>query len=222
MEGGRLRVVRAGLIGFDEAWEIQREFAAARREALLLLEHPAIYTLGKNGRAANVIDAHGIPVKRIDRGGDVTYHGPGQLVGYPILDLRARRIGVREHVARIERSIVATLAGIGVEAAPKTGCVGVWTARGKIASLGLRVADGVSMHGFALNVNNDLRPFGWITPCGAPGGAVSSVSEELGRRIEVAEVADRLAGVFAKAQAFDGVEESSLDLTCGLHTRRNG
>src|SRR5207247_4634163 len=98
------------------------------------LEHPPVFTIGKNGDLTNVLDARGIPVKRIDRGGDVTYHGPGQLMGYPILDLRARRVGIKEHVARIERALVATPADLGVEARRRSDCVGVWSAEGKIAS----------------------------------------------------------------------------------------
>jgi lipoyl(octanoyl) transferase len=170
-----------GRVEFDAAWGLQREIASRREEVVLLLEHPAVYTIGKNGDARNVVDAGGIPVKRIDRGGDVTYHGPGQLVGYPILDLRRRRRGAREHVEGIERAIVGALGELGIEAFLKEGCVGVWTARGKVASLGIRVAGGMSMHGFALNVSNDLEPFRRIHPCGVPACAMTSVLAERGR-----------------------------------------
>lgn len=181
-----------GLVDYDRAWELQRELAGKvtpERGFLLLLEHPPVFTLGRNGDAGNVLDPHGVPVKRVDRGGDVTYHGPGQLVGYPLLDVR--RLGVRRYVRRLEESLLELLSGLGVAARRREGCVGLWAAGGKIASIGIRVARGVSMHGFALNVSNELAPFGWINPCGVPGGAVTSVSLELGRRVAAGEAADR-------------------------------
>lgn len=187
-----VEVRRLGLVDFDEAWELQRRLAdevTPDGGFLLLLEHPPVFTLGRHGDPRNVLDAHGIPVKRIDRGGDVTYHGPGQLVGYPILDVR--RLGVRRFVESLEASLVSCLAGLGIRAAARPGCVGVWTGRGKIASIGVRVRRGVSMHGFALNVRNDLEPFAYIHPCGQPGCAMTSVEAELGRAVAVEEVADR-------------------------------
>ena len=188
----KVEVRRLGLLGFDEAWDLQRRLAAEvtpRRGFLLLLEHPPVFTLGKNADPRNVLDAGDIPVRRIDRGGDVTYHGPGQLVGYPLVDVR--RMGVRAFVRSLEGSIVDLLEGFGVRAWPKEGCVGVWASRGKIASLGLRVRKGVSTHGFALNVSNDLSPFARINPCGQPGCAMTSLSLELGRPVPVGEAASR-------------------------------
>lgn len=185
-------VRRLGLVDFDEAWALQRELSTQvtpERGFLLLLEHPPIFTLGKNGDAANVLDAHGIPVRRIDRGGDVTYHGPGQLVGYPILNVRT--LGVRRYVQSLEDSLLDLLGGLGVRARRKEGCVGIWTNRGKIASIGVRVSRGVSMHGFALNVSCDLSPFAFIHPCGIPRCLVTSVSEELGRPVTVDEASRR-------------------------------
>lgn len=187
-----LEVRRLGRVDFDEAWAMQRELAAQvtpEHAFLLLLEHPPVFTLGRNGDASNVLDPHGIPVRRIDRGGDVTYHGPGQLVGYPILDIA--RLGVRRFVRSIEESILDLLSGLGVEARRKEGCVGIWAGRGKIASIGIRVSRGVSTHGFALNVSNDLTPFGYIHPCGMPGCEVTSVSRELGRGVTVSAAAER-------------------------------
>ena len=186
-------VRRLGLVPFDEAGALQRELAAnvtPERGFLLLLEHPPIFTLGRNGDAANVLDAHGIPVQRIDRGGDVTYHGPGQLVGYPIADIR--RVGVRRFIRSMEESLIALLGEFGVRASRRGREVGTWTAKGKIASIGVRVRRGITSHGFALNVCNDLTPFGYVNPCGEAGAAVTSLSEEVGKRIEVAQVADRL------------------------------
>jgi lipoyl(octanoyl) transferase len=188
----KIDVRRPGIVEFDEAWALQRELASLvtpDRGFLLLLEHPPVFTLGKNGDAANVLDARGIPVKRIDRGGDVTYHGPGQLVGYPILDVRS--LGAKRFVRSLEASLLELLSGLGVAARRKKSCVGVWTERGKIASIGVRIARGVSTHGFALNVGGDLAPFGYINPCGMPGCSMTSVSLELGRPVSVAEAADR-------------------------------
>lgn len=187
-----VEVRRLGLMDYGAAWDLQRALAkhvGPGRGYLLLLEHPPVFTLGRNGKAANVLDAGDIPVVRVDRGGDVTYHGPGQLVGYPILDVR--RLGARRFVEGLEDSLVDCLAAMGVDARRKRGCVGVWTPRGKIASIGVRLSRGVSTHGFALNVRNDLAPFSRINPCGQPGCAVTSVAAELGRDVTTAEVADR-------------------------------
>lgn len=194
-----IEVRRLGLVDFDAAWDLQRRLAESvtpERGYLLLLEHPPVFTLGKNGDARNVLDARGIPVRRIDRGGDVTYHGPGQLVGYPLLDVR--RLGVRRFVRGLEESLIEALAGLGVAARRKEACVGVWAPGGKIASIGVRVRRGVSMHGFALNVSNDLAPFGFINPCGEPGCAVTSVERELGRKVGVDEAASRIRLRFAE------------------------
>jgi lipoyl(octanoyl) transferase len=187
-----LEVRRPGRVDFDEAWALQRGLAAQagpERGFLLLLEHPPVITVGRNGDLANVVDAGDVPVKRIDRGGDVTVHGPGQLVGYPIVDVR--RLGVRRFVRAVEESLLALLAELGVEARRKADCVGVWAAGGKIASIGVRVSRGISTHGFALNVGPDLSLFDRIHPCGVPGCAMTSVSRELGREVGVDEAASR-------------------------------
>ena len=194
-----VQVRRLGLTAYGAAWDLQRALArdvTPERGFLLLLEHPPVFTLGRNGDPANVLDPGGIPVVRVDRGGDVTYHGPGQLVGYPIVDVR--RLGVRRFVEGMEGSILDLLRDLGVPAERRPGCVGVWASRGKIASLGVRVSRGVSTHGFALNVSNDLEPFRRIHPCGQPGCAVSSVSLELGREVPTSEAADRFRLRFAR------------------------
>ncbi len=196
----RFQILRAGLLDFDRAWDLQRELAEAVRRNpslsyLVLLRHFPIYTLGKNGKAANVLEPRGVPIRRIDRGGDVTYHGPGQIVGYPILNLRAQRIGIRAYVERLEEVLVEALGCVGVRAFGKAGCVGVWTARGKIASIGVRVDRGVTMHGFALNVADDLEPFRAIHPCGMPGCVMTSVEGETGRTPEMEEA---IAEIFAR------------------------
>jgi lipoyl(octanoyl) transferase len=194
-----VEVRRLGRVEYGAAWDLQRALAkdvTPERGFLLLLEHPPVFTLGRNGKSANVLDAGDIPVVRVDRGGDVTYHGPGQLVGYPILDVR--RLGARRFVEGLERSIIDVLKELGVEARRKPGCVGVWASKGKIASLGLRVSRGVSTHGFALNVDMDLAPFGRIHPCGVPGCAMTTAAAELGRPIAVEEAASRFRLRFAR------------------------
>lgn len=193
-----LNVVRAGTTDYESAWALQRRLAAEPGEWLVLLEHPPVFTLGRNANVGNVLDPGAIPVVRTDRGGDVTYHGPGQLMGYPILTLRERRIGIREHVLRMERAIIAALGAMGVKARRRDDCVGVWTERGKIASIGVRVAKGRTMHGFALNVSCDLAPFGRINPCGVPACAVTSVSRELGKAAEVEDAAREVVDAFAR------------------------
>ena len=194
-----VEVRRPGLLDYGAAWELQRSLArevTPERGFLLLLEHPPVFTLGRNGNSANVLDAGDIPVVRVDRGGDVTYHGPGQLVGYPIVDLR--RLGVKRFVEGLEGSILDVLGALGVKGERRRGCVGVWASGGKIASLGIRVSRGISTHGFALNVGNDLEPFARIHPCGQPGCAMTSVSRELGREVQVSEVDLRFRLRFAR------------------------
>lgn len=202
-----LQVIEAGRVPYEEGLDLQKRLADEvrgdpSRAYLILLEHPSVFTLGKNGSPSNVLDAHGIPVVRTDRGGDVTYHGPGQLVGYPILNLRAMRLGVRTLVERLERVLVGALRDLGVEASRKEGCVGVWRGAAKIASLGLRIDRGVSRHGFALNVSNDLAPFGWIHPCGIPACSVTSVERVVGRPCGTGEAGRAVAGRFAAAFGF--------------------
>ena len=210
---GGFRLIRAGRVPFDEAWERQRRLAdevrAGAEAALYLVEHPPVFTLGKHADESNLLNTGGIPVRRIDRGGDVTWHGPGQLVAYPILALRERRIGVRGHVEALEQAIVATAAGFGVTAAPKAQCVGVWTAGGKLASIGIRVAAGVTMHGAAFNVDPDLASFALINPCGVKGGAVTSLAAETGRSVALGEAIEIFIPRFQDAFRFADVREPS-------------
>jgi len=203
---GAFRLIQAGRVAFDDAWDLQRKLAAEVRDGappvLLLLEHPPVFTLGKHADEANLLNPGNIPVRRIDRGGDVTWHGPGQLVAYPILSLRERRLGVRGHVEALERAIVGVASDFGVTAATREGCVGVWTARGKLASIGIRVAGGVTMHGAAFNVDPDLSSFALINPCGVKGGAVTSLAAEAGRGVSLEEAAERFAPRFAESFRF--------------------
>src|SRR5919198_2975055 len=180
-------VVRGGRIPYEAAREAQGQLAAARKDGrlpdlLLLLEHPPVYTRGRRTGPGDLpmgedwYRAQGIEVCDTDRGGAVTYHGPGQLVGYPIMAID----DVRGFVSTMERAIIAALADEGVEAEVREGLTGVWASKGKIASIGVRVKGGVSMHGFAINVDNDLQPFEWIVPCGMAGTQMSSICKETG------------------------------------------
>jgi lipoyl(octanoyl) transferase len=179
--------------------------AAAAAEHLLLLEHPHVYTLGRNAAAADVLaspewlGAHGVEVVECDRGGQVTYHGPGQLVGYPILDLSPDRRDVRRYVRDLEEVLIRTLAdyGIGAEVRPGTALVGVWAGGEKIAAIGVHLSRWITTHGFALNVATDLSLYAGIVPCGLRREGITSMARLLGTAPPLAEVAARLAGHFA-------------------------
>ncbi len=163
--------------------ELRAQVQDGAPDQLLLLEHEPVYTRGRRtgpgelpmGEAWYL--AQGIEVCDADRGGAVTYHGPGQLVGYPIM----RIDGVHEYVAALERAIIAALGDEGVDAEVREGLTGVWASKGKIASIGVHVSRGVTTHGFAVNVDNDLQPFEWIVPCGMQGAQMSSICKETGR-----------------------------------------
>jgi lipoyl(octanoyl) transferase len=200
-----LRVVRAGTVPYEQAWARQRELHAARvagegPDTLLLLEHPSVYTAGRRTEA-HERPQDGTPVIDVDRGGKITWHGPGQLVGYPIVAL-PDPVDVVAHVRRLEDALMEVCAGFGVEAMRVDGRSGVWVAADppgpdsrfrperKIAAIGVRVARGVAMHGFALNCDPDLGAFGAIVPCGIVDAGVTSLSAELGRDVTVAEAID--------------------------------
>ena len=164
-----------------ETWEAMKSFTASRDAAtpdeLWLLEHPRVYTQGQAGKAEHILAPGDIPVILVDRGGQVTYHGPGQLVVYLMIDLTRHRLGIRSLVDVIEQAIVRTLAGMGVTAAPRPDAPGVYVEQAKIASLGLRVRRGCSFHGLALNVAMDMEPFRRINPCGYAGMSMCQVSD---------------------------------------------
>jgi lipoyl(octanoyl) transferase len=229
--------VRAGQVPYEEAREAQKRLEAARQagelpDVLLLLEHPPVYTKGRRSTRDELpmgpdwYRMQGIEVRETDRGGRVTYHGPGQLVGYPIVSLKPYGDDVHEYIRRIERLIIAALSDWSLDAEIVDGLTGVWTAeRRKVASIGVHVSRGVTTHGFAINVNNDLQPFEWIVPCGIESCRMTSLARELGaeqdlgafsttvgerfgelyerRRVEVTidELSERLGGLEALAGA---------------------
>ena len=221
MEGPRvLEAAWLGRIPYRNAWALQKDLVAQRAEGaiedrLLLLEHDAVLTLGRQSDEAHVLASpkelrrRGVEVIRVERGGEVTYHGPGQLVAYPIIRLGDRGILVRPLVAALEAAMIETCARLGVTAFAREGHPGCWIEgdRGrphrKIGALGLRIERGVSYHGIALNVDPDLRDFELIDPCGMPGLISTSIAEELGRSAEPPTTAavERAGAIFAEAFA---------------------
>ena len=195
---------------YADAWQLQRELADARvaggPDTLLLLEHPAVYTAGKRTEA-HERPRDGTPVVDTDRGGKITWHGPGQLVGYPVIGL-AEPLDVVNYVRRLEQSLISVCAELGVDAGRVEGRSGVWVAADgpgparKIAAIGIRVARGTTLHGFALNCDCDLSAYASIVPCGIADAEVTSLSAELGRRVGVDDLRARVAA--AVCDALDG------------------
>jgi lipoyl(octanoyl) transferase len=201
-----------GLKDYKECWDYQEELlkevsvdkrankGPSAKNHFILVEHPHVYTLGKSGDETNLLANSEFLKKieatyyKINRGGDITYHGPGQLVGYPIIDLEYFKIGVREYIGRMEDAIIETIAEYGLEGGRKEGATGVWLQAGhrvrarKICAIGVRVSRAVTMHGFALNVNTDMRYYNYINPCGFNSSQVTSIQQELGSEISMDEV----------------------------------
>ncbi|MGZ5326376.1 MAG: lipoyl(octanoyl) transferase LipB, partial [Solirubrobacterales bacterium] len=205
-------IARCGQLPYVDAVAVQKRLEAARHaeeipDVLLLLEHPPVYTKGRRTDAGELpmgedwYAMQGIEVCETDRGGRVTYHGPGQLVGYPIVSLKPYRDDVHRFVRGIERTMIETLAAEGIEAQTIEGLTGVWTAGDpppegqaqKIGSIGIHVNRGITTHGLAINVNNDLQPFEWIVPCGIEGVRMTSVCRERGAERELGELMTTLA-----------------------------
>lgn len=208
-----------GWMDYRPAWDLQRRLQdrliSAKRSdpreiiphVFLLVEHPPVYTLGKSGDARHLLatdellEARGASFVEIDRGGDITYHGPGQIVGYPILDLDRFFTDIHRYLRQLEEMIIRTCADYGVMGGRVDGRTGVWVGpRGgerKVCAMGIRCSRWVTMHGFALNVNTDLSYFSHIVPCGIPDRGVTSLAEEVGRAVAPLEVKERLVGHFA-------------------------
>jgi len=189
-------VRRPGLVPYAPAWERMRDFTLARTantpDELWLVEHPPVYTVGIAGRPEHWPRTdNGIPVVRTDRGGQITYHGPGQLVAYLLLDLRRRGLGIRPLVRLMEQAVINLLAGYGIAAHGRAQAPGVYVGEAKIAALGLRIRNGCCYHGLALNVDVDLAPFQAINPCGYPGLEVTR-TRDLGITDPKARIGDRL------------------------------
>ncbi|MCV7391913.1 lipoyl(octanoyl) transferase LipB [Mycolicibacterium porcinum] len=213
-----LEVRRLGTLDYAAAWDLQREIADARvaggPDTLLLLQHPAVYTAGKRTEP-HERPLDGTPVIDTDRGGKITWHGPGQLVGYPIIGL-AEPLDVVNFVRRLEQALISVCADLGLETGRVEGRSGVWVAGDglrparKVGAIGIRVSRATTLHGFALNCDCDLSAFSSIVPCGIADAGVTSLTAELGRRITVEEVTDRVAATVA--DALDGRLEVALNV----------
>jgi len=205
----RCAVLELGLVDYVAACDLQAGLARRRAgqeidDVMLLLEHPPTVTIGKSGSPENVLapgetlSEKGIQVFFTDRGGDVTYHGPGQLIGYPIVDLRNRDRDLHRYVHDLEETLIRTVADFGIEAQRDRGHRGVWVGSDELAAVGLRVKEWVTLHGFGLNVNTDLRPFSLINPCGFPDRSATSMSALLGREVAMSVVTERLLACFSE------------------------
>ncbi len=212
----RLVVQDLGLRAYGEVLELQRTLCRQRiageieDDVLLLVEHDPVVTLGRGTRAASLplprseLERRGVEVFEVERGGDVTFHGPGQLVGYPVMNLRQHREDLHWYLRRLEAGLIAALGRLGVEAGPNPGLTGVWTGTRKIASIGIHVKQWVTFHGFALNVSTDLSYFDLIVPCGIKDVTMTSVARELRRDDSVALWDETRRAVTAEiAEAFE-------------------
>lgn len=214
---------------YREAWDLQYYLHSLRHEGkiedtLLLLEHPHTYTLGKTADKANLVGSEdylkekGIEVFDIDRGGDITYHGPGQLVGYPIIDLQKWKPDTHLYLRTLEEMMIELLVGYGIEAGRKEAYTGVWIGDGKIAAIGIKISRWITMHGFAFNINTDLNLFNGIIPCGIKDKSVTSLAELLGRKIEMNGIKDKIISGFARHFGHDQIREVTLQQLRNLET----
>jgi len=196
-------VLEPGRLAYDQAWDlmlglVDKKAGSRQPQVLILLEHPPVLTLGRRAQEQDILVPHqelerqGIEVRRVERGGLVTYHGPGQLVAYPVFDLRAMELGPRELVHGMEEAMLRTLAEFGVQAQRHQGHPGVWLGSQKLASIGVAVRRGISYHGLALNVDPNLEHFSLINPCGLSGNPMTSLARLLERPVDLSEVQPRL------------------------------
>ena len=216
------QVVHLGTVDYPKAWELQVNLAQEVRDGerpntLLLLEHPPTYTLGRLTQARHILlspeelESRGISVCETDRGGQATYHGPGQLVAYPVVDLREWG-GPLKYVRALEQVIIGTLADFQLQGRLEDGITGVWVGNGKIAAIGVKISRGVAFHGLAINVNTDLSYFSHIVPCGIPYLRVTSIAEESGRPADLEMVQYSLIYRFGREMGFKMVEAAATDL----------
>jgi lipoyl(octanoyl) transferase len=219
-----------GTVDYDKAHELQRTLQAKRIEGavedvVLLLEHPPVLTLGRSAKNEHILAskemlaARGISVHEVGRGGDVTYHGPGQLVAYPIIDLKPDRKDVRKYVWTLEEAMIRTCGDFGIDATRIRGLNGTWVGERKVGAVGVRISRWVTMHGLALNANSNLNDFQLIVPCGIEDKAVTSLSNELGRAVTVDDVTTPLATHFASL--YDDQPVWTDTLPGGLSLSRN-
>ena len=223
----RCNIIDLGLIGYAEAWGLQKRLVAARKadaikDVLLLCEHPHVITQGRNGKRENllaseqVLKQKGVEFYETSRGGDITYHGPGQIVGYPILNLGAIRRDVVWYVRMLEEAMIRATAEFGIAAERVAGKTGIWVGEGgteeKLAAIGVHISRWVTSHGFAYNVSTDLRFFDLIVPCGIADRKATSLEKLLGRNVEAGEVAPRIAKHLGEVFGLEMREASQQEL----------
>ena len=224
-----LWTVALGRVPYGEALELQRSIARDRisgaisQDALLLMEHPPVVTLGRSTKEKNLmaspefLQSRGVELFEVERGGDVTFHGPGQLVGYPIIDLKRHRQDLHWYLRSIEQALIDSLADYGIPGERNTSYTGVWTRGKKIASIGVHARDWVTWHGFALNVTTELSYFNLIVPCGIDGVVMTSIARELGvEEVSARDVTERVTAKFADAFDLTAVVTSRAALLQGV------
>lgn len=216
--------VNLGKMDYVEAWKLQTDIVGARNrgtliaDTILMVEHPAVFTLGRRGGAENLLvseaflEKSGIAVTQVERGGNITYHGPGQLVVYPIIDLEAAKISVVDFVNILEEVMLQTVAAWGIKAGRNSTNHGIWVGNQKLGSIGIALRKGVSFHGLALNVNLDLTPFTWIQPCGLQGVQMTSMAKELSGEVSMPEVREVLKEKFQLIFGIQLVPKSRSEL----------
>jgi lipoyl(octanoyl) transferase len=224
-------VLNVGLIDYDKAWELQRKIFNARLEkkigdVFIICEHPHTYTIGKSGSEDHLLvdeiklNEQNIKVYRIDRGGDITYHGPGQIVGYPILDLNNYYLDIHRYLRDIEEVIIKTLKDYEIESGRIKGLTGVWVGNEKICAIGIKVSRWITMHGFAFNVSTDLSLFNNIIPCGINDKSVTSLEKLLFRKIDMNEVIENVIKNFSEIFKVITVYEPDPELWINFEVRR--
>jgi lipoyl(octanoyl) transferase len=219
-----------GLVRYEEALELQRRAARARitgeiaEDVLFLVEHPPVVTLGRSTKAGNLLASaetlaqRGVELFEVERGGDVTFHGPGQLVGYPIVDLKRHKKDLHWYLRQVEQALIDALGGFGIAADRNPGLTGVWTGGRKIASIGVHARDWVTWHGFALNVSTDLTYFDLMVPCGIQAVTMTSIARELGTGVSMDGVADAVARSVANVFGLDPVAAPGHVVLAGLES----
>jgi lipoyl(octanoyl) transferase len=223
-------IEQLGLVDYASALNLQKDKVTQRKagaipDTLLLLEHPHVYTLGRNARRENILmpvewlAARGAQVLETDRGGDVTYHGPGQLVGYPILDLTQHRRDISWYMRSLEEVFIRAARDLGIEAGRSAGAPGVWVGNDKLVAMGVHLSRWVTSHGFAFNVNTDLRYFEWIVPCGLEGKGVTSLAKLLGHPVEMEAATERVVEHFGTVFGVDIVNSQESKVASEVHSQ---